>query len=197
MDLRPDQFKLMLPLPVTIITTVDTRGVANAAPYGCIMPILRPLDLIAIASALPRHTLKNMRETGEFVVNVVGAPSFEKAMMTARNYPPEVDEMAEVGLEAVPSSKVAPPRMADALGWIEAVFHNEIAEKDYALVIGRVVCAELNDRYCDGERLAEPPALMLSPYYYRLGERMGDARETIKLFLGDGAQGPARGPARE
>lgn len=44
-------------------------------------------------SALPRHTLKNIRDRGEFVVKVIGAPSFEKAMMTARNYPPEVDEL--------------------------------------------------------------------------------------------------------
>jgi flavin reductase (DIM6/NTAB) family NADH-FMN oxidoreductase RutF len=72
----------MLPLPVTVITTIDAKGVANAAPYGCVMPILRPLDLIAIASALPRHTLANIRETREFVVNVIGLPSFDKAMLT-------------------------------------------------------------------------------------------------------------------
>jgi flavin reductase (DIM6/NTAB) family NADH-FMN oxidoreductase RutF len=35
------------------------------------MPVLRPLNLIAIASALPRDTLRNIRETHEFVVNVI------------------------------------------------------------------------------------------------------------------------------
>lgn len=189
MELRPDQFKLMLPLPVTVITTIDTEGVVNAAPYGCVMPILRPLDLIAIASALPRHTLKNIRDTGEFVVNVIGEPSFDKAMMTAKNYPLEVDELQEVGLEAAPSRELAPPRIVDALGWIEAVLDREITGEKYALVIGRVVCAELNDRYCRDERLAEMPALMLSPYYHVLGERMGDARETMKLFLGGSEPG--------
>lgn len=109
MELRPDQFKIMLPLPVTVITTVDAEGVNNAAPYGCVMPILRPLDLIAIASALPRHTLENIRKTGEFVVNVIGTPSFAKAMMTAKNLPPEADELREAGLESIPSREVAPP----------------------------------------------------------------------------------------
>ncbi len=189
MELRPDQFKLMLPLPVTVITTVDADGIANAAPYGCVMPILRPLDLIAIASALPRHTLKNIRDTGEFVVNVMGEPSFDKAMMTAKNYPPEVDELKEVGLGSSPSKEVAPPRIDDALGWIEAVIDSEVTGDRYALVIGKVVCAELNDRYCRDGRLAEPPALMLSPYYHVLGGRIGDARDTMKLFLGDAAPG--------
>lgn len=184
MELRPDEFKLLLPLPVTVITTVDGHGIANAAPYGCVMPILRPLDLVAIASALPRHTLHNIRETGEFVINVIGSPSFEKAMLTARNYPPEVDELEEVGLDTLPSKTVSPPRIDDALGWIEAALEREITGKNYSLVIGKVLCAEINDRYGREGRLAEPPALMLSPYYHLVGGRIGDARETMKLFLG-------------
>ena len=183
MELRPDQFKLMLPLPVTVITTVDAEGIVNAAPYGCVMPVLRPLDLIAIASALPRHTLKNLRETGEFVVNVIGKPSFDKAMMTAKNYPPEVDELQEVGLESSPSCRVEPPRISDALGWIEAVLEKEVTGDRYALIIGRVLCAELNDRYCRDGRLVELPTLMFSPDYRAIGEPIGDARETLKLFL--------------
>jgi flavin reductase (DIM6/NTAB) family NADH-FMN oxidoreductase RutF len=185
MELRPDQFKLMLPLPVTVITTVDPHGIANAAPYGCIMPILRPLDLIALASALPRHTLKNIRETGELVVNVIGTPSFDKAMMTARNYPPEVSELEEVGLQVSPSSEVSPPRIDDALGWIEAVVEREITGENYALVIARVVCAEMNDRYCRDGNLTEMPVLMLSRFYRVIGESIGDARETMRLFLSD------------
>ncbi|MBN2026628.1 MAG: flavin reductase family protein [Actinobacteria bacterium] len=189
MELRPDQFKLMLPLPVTVITTVDAGGIVNAAPYGCVMPILRPLDLIAVASAPPRHTLKNIRETGEFVVNVMGTPSFDKAMMTAKNYPPEVDELKEVGLGSSPSKEVAPPRIDDALGWIEAVFEQEVTGDRYVLIIGRVVCAEMNDAYCLDGRLTELPALMLSPHYHMTGEPIGDVRETMKLFLGDAVPG--------
>ncbi|MBC7246906.1 MAG: hypothetical protein H5T73_03885 [Actinobacteria bacterium] len=50
MELQPDQFKLMLPLPGTVITTVDGRGVANAELYRCVMPIPRLLDLVAVHS---------------------------------------------------------------------------------------------------------------------------------------------------
>ena len=88
MELPPDRFKRFLPLPVTIVTTVDDQKVANAAPYSCVMPILRPLELIALASALPRDTLRNIRQTREFVINVMGRPGFRQAMQCARNYPP-------------------------------------------------------------------------------------------------------------
>ena len=42
MELRPEMFKKFFPLPLTLITTVDKKGVVNAAPYSCVMPVLRP-----------------------------------------------------------------------------------------------------------------------------------------------------------
>lgn len=184
MELKPEMFKKMLPLPITVITTVDSNGVANAAPYGCVMPILRPLDLITIASALPRDTLRNIRATGEFVVNVIGRPRFKESMQTAKNYPPGVNELEEVGLETMPSRKVTPPRMKDALGWIEAVIDEEILREKFSLIIGKVVCAEINDNFLENEQLNEFPAIMLLPHYRLAGESIiGNMEDTMKLFL--------------
>jgi flavin reductase (DIM6/NTAB) family NADH-FMN oxidoreductase RutF len=188
MELRPDMFKKLLPLPVTIITTIDVAGRTNAAPYGCVMPILRPLDLVTFASALPRHTLRNIRETGEFVVNIIGRPSFKEAMHTAKNYPPGVNELEAIGLESVTASKVKPLRMKDALGWIEAVLVEEILRERYSLVIGKVVCAEINDLYADGENLREPPAIMLNPGFRTVSEDLiCDVEEITRLFLPPGS----------
>jgi flavin reductase (DIM6/NTAB) family NADH-FMN oxidoreductase RutF len=188
MELRTDQFKKILPLPVTVITTVDADGITNAAPYGCVMPVLRPLDLITFATALPRDTLRNIRETGEFVVNVIGRPSFKEAMHTAGNYPPGVNELEEIGLESVKAAKVTPPRIKDALGWIEAVLVEEILRERYSLVIGKVVCTAINDLYADGENLVEPPAIMLNPYFRVVShEPICDVEEITSLFLPPGA----------
>jgi flavin reductase (DIM6/NTAB) family NADH-FMN oxidoreductase RutF len=177
MELPPDRFKRFLPLPVTLITSVDAQKVVNAAPYGCVMPILRPLDLIALASALPRDTLNNIRQTREFVVNVMGKPGFRQAMQCARNYPPEVDELAEVGLDTIPSKKVTPPRVADAVGWTEAVLDREVTGDNYALIIGKVLCTEINDRYWQEDRLIESPIVLLSPQLFSLGEKLTEPAE--------------------
>jgi len=181
MELPPDRFKTFLPLPVTLITSVDADKIVNAAPYSCVMPILRPLDLIALASALPRDTLRNIRQTREFVVNVMGRPGFRQALQCARNYPPEVDELAEVGLDTLPSSKVAPPRVKDAVGWIEAVLEREVTGENYVLVIGRVVCAEINDRYWQEGKFLEPPIMLLSPQLRSLGENLADPAEFAQV----------------
>ena len=174
MELPPDRFKRFLPLPVTLVTTVDDQKVANAAPYSCVMPILRPLELVALASALPRDTLRNIRQTREFVINVMGGPGLRQALQCARNYPPEVDELAETGLATLPSRRVAPPRVRDAIGWIEAVLEQEVTGENYSLIIGRVLCAEINDRFWEGDKFTEPPMVLLSPQLFSPVEYSAD-----------------------
>lgn len=177
MIIDPKDFKQILPIPLTLITTIDNEGRPNAAPYGCVMPILRPLDLIAIASALQRDTLRNIRETREFVVNVVVPSSFRKSMLCAKPYPPGVNELSEVGLESVNSRKVRPPRIKDALGWIEAELEEEILRDNYSLIIGKVVCAELNDNYLQDGKLKESPIVILFPFFKVLGQNIGTREE--------------------
>jgi flavin reductase (DIM6/NTAB) family NADH-FMN oxidoreductase RutF len=185
MELPPDRFKRFLPLPVTLVTTIDAEKIANAAPYSCVMPILRPLELIALASALPRDTLRNIRQTRDFVINVMGRPGFRQAMQCARNYPPEVDELAEVGLKTLPSRKVSPPRVEEALGWIEAVLEQEVTGDNYSLIIGRVLCAEINDRFWREDKLTEPPLVLLSPQLFFLGENLVDDQAALTQVAGE------------
>lgn len=179
MELKSAQFKMFLPIPVTLITTVNAQGVYNGAPYSCVMPVLGPLNLISIASALPRDTLKNIRESNEFVVNVIGKPEFRRAMSCAKTYPPDVNEMKAVGLETAPSKKVAPPRIVDAVGWIEAVMEKEVVGENYSVIIGRVLCSEINDRCLNGGRLAEDPLVLLAPHFRSLGARVAKSEEFI------------------
>ena len=49
MELKPEKFNKIMLLTVTLISTCNTDGIVNAAPYTCVMPVLRPLDLIAFA----------------------------------------------------------------------------------------------------------------------------------------------------
>ncbi len=177
MELAPEHFKRFLPLPVTVITTVDAQGIPNGAPYSCVMPILRPLPLIAIASALPRDTLRNIRSTGEFIVNVMGKPAFREAMKCAKDYPPEVNELEVAGLETLPARKVKPPRIRAAVGWIEATLDREVTDERYALIIGQVVCSEINDLYVRDEKLTELPVSLVLPHFRSLGESIARREE--------------------
>lgn len=170
MELHPEKFKKILPLPLTLITTCNAENTINAAPYSSLMPVLRPLDLIAFASNPQNDTLKNIYENSQFVVNVMGKPSFEKAVRCAKDYPFGVNELKEIGLETFSSKKVDPPRVRDAVGWIEAKKVNELIGENYILIVGKVICAEINDDYVKDGELDILPILLHFPFFRAIGD---------------------------
>jgi flavin reductase (DIM6/NTAB) family NADH-FMN oxidoreductase RutF len=115
MILKPSQRGQIMPLPVVLISTASRSGIRNAAPWSCVTPVLRPLDEVLIASWLKRDTLDNIRQTGEFVINVPRAGMEDAVMICARNYPPEVDEIVEAGLTPRPSKVVKAPGIEGCL----------------------------------------------------------------------------------
>ncbi|MEW6137171.1 MAG: flavin reductase family protein [Thermodesulfobacteriota bacterium] len=145
MILKPFLRESIMPLPVTFISTVSVEGVRNIAPWSCIMPVLRPLDLICAASAYRRDTLKNIRDTGEFVVNLAGVDLADKVIPTARNVPPEVDEFELAGIDEKPSELIKAPGMAGCYAWMECRLHKLFDEEKYALIVGQVVRLEVSD----------------------------------------------------
>jgi flavin reductase (DIM6/NTAB) family NADH-FMN oxidoreductase RutF len=146
MIFKPFMRENFIPLPVAFISTISGDGVRNIAPYGCLMPILRPLDLICLASAFRRDTLVNLRETGEFVVNLAGSDFADKVIPTAKFSPPEADEFDLAGLEEKPSETIRPPGIAGCYGWMECRLHKEYTESNYTLVVGQVLRLEIDDR---------------------------------------------------
>ncbi len=149
MILNPTSRSQVLPMPVVLISTISQDGIRNAAPWGCITPILRPRDEILIASWLKRDTLENIRQTGEFVVNVPRSDMEKVVEICARSFPPEVDEFAEAGLTPRPSAVVRPPGIEGCVAWMECTLVEEILREGYSLIIGRVVHLEGNDSFFD------------------------------------------------
>ena len=145
MILKPFMREGLMPLPVALISTISKDGVRNIAPYSCIMPVLRPLDLICLASAFKRDTLVNIRQTREFVVNMVGTDFSDKVVPTAKFSPPEVDEFQSAGLNEKPSKKIRAPGIDGSYAWMECELFKTYEEPNYVLVMGRVLHLEVVD----------------------------------------------------
>jgi flavin reductase (DIM6/NTAB) family NADH-FMN oxidoreductase RutF len=145
MIVKPFKREAYIPLPVTFISTLSPDGVRNIAPYSCLMPVLRPLDLVCLASALKRDTLNNIRATGEFVINLPGINLADKVMPTARFSPPEADEFELAGLEAKPATVIKAPGIKGCYAWMECRLYKEYAEPQYVLIVGQVVHLEVAD----------------------------------------------------
>jgi len=70
------------------------------------MPILRPFDLVCVASAKMRDTYVNIENTEEFVINMPGIDMVNKVIPTASHVPFDVNEFELAELKEKPSKKV-------------------------------------------------------------------------------------------
>ena len=151
-----DIYKLMtgiiVPRPVALVSTVDSNGIANVAPFsffcgvGSVPPTLLFCPALrADTGRLPprKDSLSNVEETGEFVVNVVSDAIAAAANHTAAEVPPDVDEFALAGLTPVASEAVKPPRVAESPAQMECRLMQVIYTSKQAgggvIVLGEVV----------------------------------------------------------
>jgi flavin reductase (DIM6/NTAB) family NADH-FMN oxidoreductase RutF len=176
MEFKPYLREGFMPLPVALVSSISGGGIRNVAPYSCVMPVLRPLDLICLASAHRRDTLHNIRTTGEFVVNLAGKAMVDKIIPTAKHSAPEVDEFVEADLIPRPSTLVRPPGIQGCYAWMECRLHTQYTEKDYVLIMGKILRLEVEDACVTDEGLLDvrvaQPLLML-------GDRQGMHFSTV------------------
>lgn len=139
----------LIPLPVAFISTTSKDGIRNIAPYSCVMPVLRPFDLICVASAKMRDTVVNIKDTGEFVINMPGVEMVDKVIPTASHVPFDVNEFELADLKEKPSKKVKAPGIEGCYAWMECKLHNIYEDEyegfPYLLILGKVVHLEVDD----------------------------------------------------
>jgi flavin reductase (DIM6/NTAB) family NADH-FMN oxidoreductase RutF len=150
-----DRYKLLtasvLPRPIAWVVTQDLQGRNNAAPYSFFNVFAQdpPLLVIGIGGRKPgdaKDTGNNIRETGQFVVNLVSYETADAMNITAIDFPPGVDEIAEAGLTTLPSVKIKPPRIAESPVAFECerLMTVELAS-DRSLVMGKVLAMHVRD----------------------------------------------------
>jgi flavin reductase (DIM6/NTAB) family NADH-FMN oxidoreductase RutF len=150
-----DRYKLLCatvtPRPIAWVVTQSRQGVLNAAPFSFFNVFASdpPLVVIGVSAREPgraKDTGANISETGEFVVNMVGAANAEQMNITAIDFPPDVDELAEAGLTTLPSLHVRPPRIAESPVAFECERHMAIeVSSERVLVVGRVLAVHVRD----------------------------------------------------
>ncbi len=150
---------LVAPRPVALVTTLNQDGGVNAAPYSAYnyLAIDPPVLGLGIAersggrdaAGEAKDTGRNIRERGEFVVNVVTEDLMDAMTVTAIEFPAGVSEIEQAGLHTVASSVVSVPRIAEAHAALECVELQTIEVGRSRIVLGRVVSMWVEDRYVD------------------------------------------------
>ena len=148
MEIKLTSFhELLAPRFTALISTIDKEGRTNAAPFSLVSPISFDPPLAFFSAAPKRHTLANVRETSEFVLNVVPESLIDKLWICSKPFDKGVNEITEAGLTERKSKIVKPPSVEECAGWIECRFEWEKEAGDHIIVVGQVVHAECKDEY--------------------------------------------------
>jgi flavin reductase (DIM6/NTAB) family NADH-FMN oxidoreductase RutF len=149
-----DCYKLVVssvvPRPIAWVVSQDAAGTVNAAPYSFFnafsdTPVVIGFGCGPRPEGALKDTAANIRATGEFVVNLVPESAVHGMNVTAIDFPPGTDELAEAGLTKVPSAKVKPPRIAESPVALECVTFQLVPAGRHTIVLGRVVAVHIRD----------------------------------------------------
>ena len=169
---------VVVPRPIAFVSTVGEGGQFNVAPFSYFIAIANRPPLLGISilhrPERPKDTLRNLRASGDFVVNVVDEALHRQSVHASGDWPQDVDEFGITGLTAVPSDLVKAPRVGESPVSLECRLHREIELGNVSLVVGEIVRGHvredvLTDGRVDVAKL-RPVARLSGDGYAYLGE---------------------------
>jgi flavin reductase (DIM6/NTAB) family NADH-FMN oxidoreductase RutF len=172
-----DRYKLLgglvIPRPIALVTSRSAEGHDNAAPFSFFNVLAEepPIVVLGIgvaASGGAKDTTKNIRDTGEFVVNLVDEPIAEAMNLCAIDFPPEISEIEVAKLELLRSEHVRAARIAQAPVHLECrrLMTLQPGRERY-IILGEVLWLHVRDGIVD------PDTLRVAPGYAPIGRLFG------------------------
>lgn len=170
------------PRPIAFVSTVSLSGVANLAPFsffivGGANPPSLAFSPVLGRDGVEKDTLRNVRETNEFVVNIVHRSMAEGMNRASASLPPHESEWEPSGFTPIASQLVKPARVAESRVQFECrkfeiINHGEGAGAA-RYIIGEVLMVHIAEElYAEGEvnpYAVEPIARLGGPGYLDVG----------------------------
>jgi len=162
-----DPFKsCVVPRPIGWISTVDSQGRHNLAPYSQFQNVTFNPPIVMFSAnqntgGQRKDSVRNAEETGEFVWNMATYALREAVNKSAEELPYGVDEFEHAGLLKLPSRKVKPMRVAGSPIQFECVYLNTLRFPGVPpmgtadVVFGRVVAIHIDDAVIDGQGMLD------------------------------------------
>jgi len=152
-DLSPAQLQNYLqyavaPRPICFATTIDREGNINLSPFSFfnMFSTNPPLCIFSPARRVrdntTKHTLENVLEVKECVINIVNYPMVQQTSLASTEYAKGVNEFEKAGFTMLPSQLVKPPRVAEAPVQMECIV-TEVIHLGNNPGAGNLVLAEI------------------------------------------------------
>lgn len=141
------------PRPIAWVSTRSEEGCVNLAPFSFFNALGHTPPTVALGfTAHPegrlKDTARNIRETGEFVVNLVNEANAEAMNRTSVDAPADVDEAALAHIPMAAGTAVGAPRVEAAPVSFECRMLHWLETGTYQIaVVGEILCAHIHDEF--------------------------------------------------
>jgi flavin reductase (DIM6/NTAB) family NADH-FMN oxidoreductase RutF len=128
---------------LSIVTTVDAEGRANAAPFATVVRVNQEPLQLAFTCGEGSDTCANIQATGQFTLNLVSHSEdlLRGVVTTAKPWPSGIDEATHAGLTPLPAIRIRPPRLLECYAHLELETEWLKSWSGRCMVVGRVVAA--------------------------------------------------------
>uniref|UniRef100_A0A7C2P592 Flavin reductase family protein n=1 Tax=candidate division WOR-3 bacterium TaxID=2052148 RepID=A0A7C2P592_UNCW3 len=146
-EIKKYPYRVIHPAMVVVVTTIDNKGIPNACTVAWSMPVSINPPLIAIALQKRHKTTRNIEETGEFVLNIPGKNLLELAEKCGSESGWRVNKFEKYNIKPIPSKFTKPPKIANALGYVECKLYAKYEGGDHYIFVGEILLAEADEKY--------------------------------------------------
>jgi flavin reductase (DIM6/NTAB) family NADH-FMN oxidoreductase RutF len=169
-DVYYHMVRLITPRPIAWVSSLSAAGTANLAPYSFFNGVGANPPTVVFCPAnrrdgSPKDTLVNIRQTGEFVVNLVPDRLGAAMNQTSADLPADESEFPAAGLTATASRAVAAPRVLESPAHLECVLHHAVqlgvGPLGANLIVGRIVWIHIDPSVLNAQQLADAEKLDL------------------------------------
>ena len=158
-DLDPEAcYKLMsglvVPRPIAWISTHNSDGLINLAPFSCYTFVCSKPPMVGInigrRDGELKDTARNIHDTQDFVVNIGDESMLEAMHRSADEYAAVESETHLLGLESIASDIVGTPRLRDVPASMECRLHSvqEFGETRAQFIVGEVLAFHFREGVC-------------------------------------------------
>ena len=136
------------PRPICLASTIDKAGQVNLSPFSYfnLFSMNPPICIFSpsrrVRDNTTKHTLENLKEVPECVINIVNYAMVGQVSLSSCEYSKDVNEFTKAGFTQIPSDLVAPPRVAESPIQLECTVTQIIALGEKAGA-GNLVLAEI------------------------------------------------------
>ena len=155
-----ENHKLMIgsivPRPIALVSTISKDSIKNLAPFSYFNGVCSKPPTIMFAPARrgwdgkEKDTLKNIRETKEFSINLVSESFVEQMIACSTDFDADIDEFDISKLTPLASKKIKPPIVKESKISFECILNKivTVGNKEAGagfIVIGEIILFHIDD----------------------------------------------------